>query len=297
MNNPSLQTVRTVVAATDLSKASELVVEQAALLAKRWDADLVLLHVFNDGFWASIIAIHETEHWVGADHVLIARNRLSQQARAIEERHGVRVHGETRTGSAATEIATFCREQNAQLLVVGEHGNDWIGDTVLGGTTQKVLEHIAMPVLLVRHPASTDFVNILVATDFSDSATRAAELSTTWFPKAHQQLVHAYHVAFEGCIRMAGASDAHIEQYRLDEMTRAEKRMQEQIEKLSSPVAIEKRLAHGYPAVVLQREIERSRADLIVIGKHSGTTLEEKLLGSVTRNMLYQANCNVLLVP
>jgi nucleotide-binding universal stress UspA family protein len=116
MNNPSLQTVRALVAATDLSPASELAVEQAALLTKRWDADLVLLHVFNDGFWATIKAIYEAEHWAGTDPVLIARNRLSQRVREIAERHGVRVRGETRTGRAAAEIAAFCREQNAQLL-------------------------------------------------------------------------------------------------------------------------------------------------------------------------------------
>ncbi|MEN9476008.1 MAG: Universal stress protein family, partial [Pseudomonadota bacterium] len=49
MNTTSPQTVRTVVVATDLSPASEIAVDQAAALARRWDADLVLLHVFNDG--------------------------------------------------------------------------------------------------------------------------------------------------------------------------------------------------------------------------------------------------------
>ncbi len=81
MNMPSPQTVRTVVVATDLSPASEIAVDQAAMLARRWDADLVLLHVFNDGVWATITAIYESEVWAGAEPVLVARNRLSQQVR------------------------------------------------------------------------------------------------------------------------------------------------------------------------------------------------------------------------
>jgi hypothetical protein len=38
MDNPSLQAVSTLVAATDLSPASDHAVEQAARLAKQWDA-------------------------------------------------------------------------------------------------------------------------------------------------------------------------------------------------------------------------------------------------------------------
>lgn len=51
MSNLTKQNVRTIVAATDLSPASKIAVEQAALLAKQFGAELVLLHVFNDGFW------------------------------------------------------------------------------------------------------------------------------------------------------------------------------------------------------------------------------------------------------
>lgn len=297
MDNPSAGAVRTLVAATDLSPASALAVEQAALLAKRWDADLVLLHVLNDGIWATIRALYEAEHWAQIDPVLVARSRLSQLVRELEARHGVRVRGETRTGRAASEIAGFCREQHAQLLVVGEHGENPVGGTLIGGTAQKVLECAAMPVLLVRRPASADFASIMVATDFSDSARRAAELSVVWFPDARQRLVHAYHVPFEGRMRLAGVPDKHIERYRNDEMVRAERRMQEQMNAIRSRALLGKMLMHGYPAVALLREIESSGADLIVIGKHGGTTLEERLLGSVTRNMLYRAVCNVLLVP
>ncbi|WP_205230989.1 universal stress protein [Azospira oryzae] len=297
MDNPSLQAVSTLVAATDLSPASDHAVEQAALLAKQWDAELVLLHVFNDGFWATIKSIYEAERWAGTEPVLVARNRLSQQVRELAVRHGVRVRGETRTGRAANEIAVFCHEQNAQLLVVGEHGEDWIGDTVIGGTALKVLKRTELPVLLARRPASADFSSVLVATDFSDNSTRAAQLSVAWFPKARQQLVHAYSVAFEGRMRLAGASGDDIERYRKDEFSRAELKMQEQIQALRANTAVGKLLVHGYPAAVVIREAERSAADLIVIGKHGGTTLDERLLGSVTQNVLYQAGRNVLLVP
>lgn len=98
-------------------------------------------------------------------------------------------------------------------------------------------------------------------------------------------------------MRPAGASGEDIERYRKDEFTRAERKMQEEIQALPAGSAIGKLLVHGYPAPVLIREAERLGADLIVIGKHGGTTLDERLPGSVTQNVLYQAGCNVLLAP
>lgn len=297
MNTTSPQAVRTVVVATDLSPASEIAVDQAAMLARRWDADLVLLHVFNDGVWATITAIYESEVWAGAEPVLVARNRLSQQVREVAARHAVRARGETRTGRAASEIAAFCREQDTQLLVVGEHGEDWIGEAVLGGTAQRVLARADLPVLLVRRAVSAELSCILLATDFSDNATRAAQLSLDWFPDVRQRLLNACTVAFEGRMRMAGVSLEHIEGYRRDELARAEQRMEAQMQALRSAAPVGKRIVQGYPTTVLLREIERLGAELLVIGKHGGTMLDERLLGSITQNLLYRADCNVLLVP
>ena len=98
-------------------------------------------------------------------------------------------------------------------------------------------------------------------------------------------------------MRMAGVSLQHIEGYRRDELARAEQRMQAQMLILRSDAPLGKLIVQGYPATVLLREIERSGAELVVIGKHGGTMLDERLLGSVTQNLLYHADCNVLLVP
>ena len=154
-----------------------------------------------------------------------------------------------------------------------------------------------LPVLLVRRPASAEFSKILMATDFSDNAKRAAQLSLSWFPHAQQQLVHAYFVAFEGRMRLAGASDNEIERYRVHEVSRADRKIQDQINVLEAKTTVGKLLIRGAPAPVLIAQAERLEADLIVIGKHGGTVLDEVLLGSVTQNVLYQVGCNVLLVP
>jgi nucleotide-binding universal stress UspA family protein len=53
----------------------------------------------------------------------------------------------------------------------------------------------------------------------------------------------------------------------------------------------------GHPASVFFELSERLAADLIVNGKHGSTVIEERLLCSVTQNVLYYTSSNVLLVP
>lgn len=297
MPEPEPAPVRLIVAATDLSRSADQAVEQAAMLAAQWGAQLCLLHVFDDGVWATIKALYDTERWSANEPVLVARDRLSRQARELADRHRIAVRAETRTGSATAVIAGFVREQRAQLLVVGEHGEDWIGDSVIGGTALKVLEQASVPVLLARRPARAGFSSVLTATDFSDNALRAARWSIALFPGARHCLLHAYSVAFEGRMRMAGASNEDIARYRKQELARAEARMDEQMAALGSTHRVERLLKHGFPQAVLLEQSGQAHADLIVIGKHGGPELEERLLGSVTQNVLYDADCDVLVVP
>ncbi len=49
-----------------------MAVEQAARLAKEWDAALTVAHVFNDSAWASIKAIYDLSSWAAS-----ARQKLA----------------------------------------------------------------------------------------------------------------------------------------------------------------------------------------------------------------------------
>lgn len=290
--------IETVIAATDFSVGSGNAVEQAAQLAKRWGAALWLLHVFNDGAWATLSSLYQAEHWADRNPVLAGRDRLSQIAAELSARYGIAITAETRTGRAAAATAAFAAECGAQLLVVGEHGEDWLGDTMIGGTALKLLEQAGLPVLLARRPAGVHYGNVLVGVDFSDNALRAAQAARGLFPEARLMLSHAYVVTFEGRMRLAGANDADIEAYRRNERLRAEQNMQEFVARLGgeagSPTSL---IARGFPPAVLFDQAAELDADLIVVGRHGGGRLAERLLGSVTQNVLYQAGCDVLLVP
>ncbi|MBW7900936.1 MAG: universal stress protein [Rhodocyclaceae bacterium] len=288
-----------IVAATDFSAAADVAVARAARLARALDAELIVLHVFNDGVWRTLMNVFDIGSWRGPEPAMLARDELSRRAAETAAQSGARVRAECLTGSAAAEIAAFVAVTGARLLVVGQRGENAADGVILGSTALKLLRRVDVPVLLARAPVGADYARALVATDYSDCSRRLARVVPELLPAAHGTLIHAYALPYEGRMRLAGASDAEIRRLREHARERAEVGMADFVAGLSGGGAerFERRLAYGFPAAAILEEAAVSRADLVAIGRHGGSVGEERLLGSVTQNVLHHAPCDLLLMP
>ncbi len=289
---------QTIVVATDFSTNASRAVEQAAHLASAWGAKLYLVHVFDDSMWASLKAVYDLPGWAEVDPAKVARSRLTEQADLLARASVISVETELLIGRPSQQISRFAIERGAGLLVVGEHGEDWIDQIVLGGTALKVLEEARIPVLLVRGTAPASYRNILAATDFSAAADRAIRFALDCFSDANFALVHAYLVPFESSMRMGGAREEDLLHFREREFALAADRLESAAQTYDSHAAarqIERLALYGAPAEAVLGQVRSGNGDLIVIGKHGGEYVDELLLGSVTQNILYHAECDVLL--
>lgn len=109
--------------------------------------------------------------------------------------------------------------------------------------------------------------------------------------------VHAYEVSFEGRLRLAGVSDADIDGYRL----RVEDKAGADISALWVGLGIKQRrfgqvVDRRSPALVIRNQQHAMAADLIVIGKHGRSGIGAFMLGSVTRHVLAESVCDVLVL-
>ncbi len=288
-----------IVAATDFSAAADIAVDRAARLARSLDAELCVLHVFNDGVWRTLMNVFDIGSWRGPDPALLARDELSRRVARLAQRSGARVRAECLTGSAADEIAAFVATTRARLLVVGQHGENAVDELLLGSTALKLLGRVAAPVLLARTPGDADYARVLVATDYADCSRRLAQAVPDLLPAARCVLFNAYVVPYEGRMRLAGATDAEIEGYRRRERERAEAGMAAFAAAVGGNAAgrFERRLAYGFPASAILEQAAAIDADLLAVGRHGGSVAEERLLGSVTQNILYHAHRDLLLMP
>jgi nucleotide-binding universal stress UspA family protein len=284
-----------IVVATDFSAGAGIGLERAARLAQRWQAPLYVVHVFDDGILASLASFFQSAASAGSDPALTTRQSLSELTNDLAQRYGIVAHPSSTSGAAAAEIARFATELGAALLVVGQQGEHWIADAVLGGTALKLAKSVALPVLVASDKGQREINRVLIATDFSANAHRAVQATLRLFPEADKQLLNAYSVQFEGRMRMAGASDDDIAAYRNLERLRAEGEMRNFAEQLGPAQYLSRALVCDFPAAAVLKAAKE--ADLVVVGRHGGSDIGELLLGSVTRNVLYHANCDVLLVP
>jgi len=52
-------------------------------------------------------------------------------------------------GSSAEEILNIAKEIKADLIVIGSHSKRWLDKLIIGSTTEKVLKHSKIPMLII----------------------------------------------------------------------------------------------------------------------------------------------------
>lgn len=287
-----------ILAATDFSPLADFAVERAARLARERQWPLHLLHVYNEFAWSNLRKLLREPS--GYDAEAAARERLRSLASEIATRHGLPDVGSTfLSGRASVGIATQARELAAGLVVLGAHGEGIVRELALGGTAIKVLRTSSCPVLVVRREPKQAYARILTGTDFSATSARALRAAIEGFPGAIHAVINAYSVAFEGRMRSTGSSQEDIERYREEDREVAQRSIDAFVADANHQAAggVQSFVRHGYSAAVLLDEAQRRDSDLLVVGKHGISVLDERLLGSVTLNVMHHALCDVLVVP
>ena len=284
-----------IVVATDLSEAASIAVEGAARLTRRQNADLHVLHVFDDGIWATLKNLYDTQHWSGEAPVLGTRRRLSELAADIAHRHGIRALAESEAGDPAEAIVRFASQRGARLVVIGKDGDDWLSDTLFGETALELLQTTDVPVMIVRRGQAQPARRVLVAVDFSACSHRAARLACELFHEAEITLLNAYSVRHEGRMRIGGASDDDIAAYLLSEQVRAEAAMRQLSSALDNEKCCRTVTVNGSAASAILEEAATG-FDVLVVGK-TGEGSREHRLGDVATHITYHTDCDVLLVP
>lgn len=288
--------LRTLLAATDLSAPSRHAAQRAALLAREAGARLELLHVVEAG------ALEQLRHLLGqqaapvAERLLAeAREELAQLAADIGAPLGLSPGVHLAAGPVLQEITGQADALDADLLVVGARGAGFMRHLLVGTTAERLLRMTRRPLLLVRQVPHERYRRVLVPVDFSPWAPQAMRMARAVAPDGVIVLLHAYEVPFEGKLRFAGVDDAEILRYRAAAEREAQENLRQALREAGwSPDGVQLLAVHGEAATrVLEQEEERD-VDLIVMGKHGRGITEELLLGSVTKHILAEARCDVL---
>ena len=142
--------MKTIIAAVDFSSATELVVAEAAKLARSLGARIFLFHVTEPVAKVVDLAVISMSV-AGIDEGAMARAKTRLQEISAElNSTGLSAEILQAIGSPGWEIADQAKKLSADYIVTGSHGHSAFHELVMGSTTSVVLKHAACPVVIVR---------------------------------------------------------------------------------------------------------------------------------------------------
>lgn len=304
-----MKSIQTILVATDFSHSGKRAEERAALLAAEHDAQLILLHCLS-GLALQNLREHLSLGQSSTEARLQThyREALQRLADDLEGRWRIQVTPLLNVGQAHREISEAAKASGVDLVVLGATGEHPARAFFLGSTAERVVRESPVPVLVVRNEAREPYARVLAALDLSTHGPAVLEISRQVAPGASLTLGHAFEVPFEGKLQFAGANQAEIDRFRREEREHALAALHALVEEGESPSGLgdpampsqdrpDIRVVHGMPDVVLFQLLRETAAELVVVGKHGSSEIIDLLLGSMTKHLLRESGCDVLVVP
>ncbi len=285
-----------VLAATDLSDASDEALRQAAAAARAAGAPLAVCHVVPDP--VGIRALFPDRHAAEA----LSVPKLVEAATAALRERVARVVGKSPevahhvvVGEAYAELVRLASELGASRVVVASRGRGALARALLGSVAERVVELAPCEVLVARPSPKGP---VLAATDLSEpaeaalraaareAATRDAALVALYVsPVPAPGFVELAALVPEGSLALAASQAAELEQAPRAVIESAVARL---------GVRAEVVIARGAAKRELVREAEERGASLLVVGSHGRTGLARLLIGSTAAWAVRHAGCSVL---
>lgn len=280
--------------ATDFSQDSRAAAQRAALLAAGHGTRLALLHVMNAPSMSALRELFGLAAAADAELIADATRELDALATSLDLGPGAQAASEVRVGQVVNEL--LAASARAGLLVLGAHGVNPLRDLILGTTAERLLHRTRTPTLVVRQAPRGPYQRVLVPLDFSVHARAALQAALSVAPRAQFMLLHAFDNPYEGKLWLAGVGDERIQHYRQQTQQQALAKLDALLQELAPAQSCARLVQHGDPAPLILQHEKEFDADLIVIGKSGQSALEDLLIGSVTRHVLSDARCDVLVV-
>ena len=177
----------------DMSDSCTATAPFVEAMAKRYNANLTLLHVLEmpsglipDWYGGAVPVIDTTAIWQAETE--------AAQSYLTDKFQGLKVHRVVIEGDAAQTIDDFARENGVDLIMMPTHGYGLFRTLLLGSVTAKVLHDTPCPVWTGVHVAdapavSPEFATILCAVDRTEDSVATMRFACRLANDNHAKLV------------------------------------------------------------------------------------------------------------
>ncbi len=176
----------------DFSDHSEYALEVAATLAKKYDAEIVALHMM--GLSEAVFTKDESQEVAEAVYYMKLAQKRFQDFLDKEYLEGIQVTETVQNYKVFSEINDVAHEHDVDLIIMGSHGASGLKEVFVGSNTEKVVRTSSIPVLVIKEQI-TDFKakNVVFACDFKTESIGAYINAMNLF-KALEANIHLLYI-------------------------------------------------------------------------------------------------------
>jgi nucleotide-binding universal stress UspA family protein len=276
--------------ATDLSPSSDTATAYAVRIARRYNAKIIALEVF-DYAWAGSPKTGGIP--IGLAVMESAAEEAMEKLRIDLCKENIRCESLLIDGDPASKILNAIIQKNVDLVVLGTHGKEGWNRFAWGSVAEEVLRKASCAVLTVgpKVPRPTQYEltlrNLVFATDFSPASSRAAPYAFT-LASDFGACLHLIHI-------LPSSMGGHPDE---TELTRASRQALIALVQKQAPcchnLSTEINYGEHLDEAILARA-DMDSADLIVLGVRKASQLAAHI-PDITSQVIGEAKCPVLTI-
>ncbi len=284
--------------ATDLSKASDLLMDCLEEFKKLGIEHITLFHV-------PAISFSYMEYSGYSMQVHIEARMLNMQKRITEV--GLSADFVFKEGLPSQEIVDYAGQHPDAIIILGSKGHGFLKRNLIGGTTMRVIQQSRNPVLMVRIKSlgkddngeprcSLESEKIcshaILLTDFSRHSGEVFKYAEEALA-ARLDALSLMHV--QDKVVMKHHDQATIDKFNRIDTARLNECTSSLRNKTNAPVFCV--LAEGAVVPEIIREAKQAKASLIILGTHGKGYFSDMVLGSTASAVVQLLESNCLLIP
>ncbi len=280
--------VRSILFATDFGEAAKSAVSELEQVARRYDAEVVLVHAMP-GFWRDWLSSGLVEKQ--------EQERLESWAAKLCE-SGIQARAEKLLhGNAAEAIVTLADRLSPSLVMIGAGDASTIERQLIGSTAESVVRHAHQPVWVAKPKPDEPLLDVMCGVDGSAASGAALDAAASVCQRFEGKLtvVSALHGPD---FNPMGLSKHEVESEIAAYRTQREQELDAFVDQRDLGGVEPTRLYEwGLPSDVLLSHADDEEYDLMVLGRSGRTGLRRVLLGSTAERVMRRIPCSLLVLP
>lgn len=280
-----MKEVKNVLVAIDCSAMAKEALKRAISIAKKKDAQLIVMHVIEPFFIESPFLKSVDKDEIKQQVV----NKIDQLNAEANLKYILFVE----TGLAVGAITRKVEETKTDLLVIGTHGKDDISSSYFGSTALKLIQKTHIPVLIVKNEVNNSYQKILAPTNLSDYSKESILFANALFPKPSIKYLYAFESVDEVQALRYHISTEQLNKFRIELLSDAKIALEKFVKEVGGG---EMGLIDFRASICedILAYLTKDKADLLVLGSKGVNNLNSFVFGSTASYLIQRSPIDVL---